>query len=159
MAPSIEKIPGGFSVDGLELKGGKCGCTSILPCCYSWSRIKRSGDSFVYTGKTTTPQTQDLFAWSYKVRKDTYTVEVSVQDARDKTIFSGFYPPRLEEWTEKGWEVVTKEGNREDFSLWRCAACKWLYKESRESCRFQDLTQDWTCPVCGAGKDSFEVVG
>jgi len=27
----IEKIPGGMSVDGLELRNGKCGCTAVLP--------------------------------------------------------------------------------------------------------------------------------
>ncbi len=35
-------------------------------------------------------------------------VEVTVEDARDKTIFSGYYPPTLEEWTAKGWEISNK---------------------------------------------------
>jgi hypothetical protein len=43
MEVNAEKVPGGFSVDGLELRNGKCGCTAVLPCCYSWSKIKRSG--------------------------------------------------------------------------------------------------------------------
>jgi hypothetical protein len=41
MSVAIERIPGGFRVDGLDLKRSKCGCTSILACCYSRSMVKR----------------------------------------------------------------------------------------------------------------------
>jgi len=41
MSIAIERIPGGFRVAGLDLKRGKCGCTSILACCYSWPMVKR----------------------------------------------------------------------------------------------------------------------
>jgi rubredoxin len=159
MEISVEKIPGGFSVDGLALKKGKCGCTAALPCCYSWSKVKQSGNSFAYTAKLSGPDSQDIFTWSYAVKKGASLVEVTVEDARDKKIFSGYYPPAIEEWTAKGWEVVKKEGAREDFGVWRCAACKWLYKEQEQKVKFEDLPDDWKCPVCKVGKDSFEQVG
>jgi rubredoxin len=159
MEISVEKIPGGFRVDGLDIKGGKCGCTSVLPCCHSWAKLKRNGNVFTYSGKTTTPETKDNFSWGYKVKKGDYAVEVFMEDARDKTIFSGYYPPGLGEWLEKGWEIVTKDGEREDFGLWRCAACKWIYNEQREKTAFADLPPDWRCPVCKAGKNSFEKIG
>lgn len=155
----IEKIPGGIRVDGLDLRTGKCGCTAALPCCHSWSKVKRSGDSVKFTVKATGPETKANFTWSYSVRKGSTVVEVSVEDARDKTIFSGFYPPRLEEWTGKGWEIVARAGEREDFGLWRCAACRWLYKEQEQKVKFSDLPEDWKCPVCKVGKESFEKIG
>jgi rubredoxin len=155
----IKKIPGGFSVDGLALKSGKCGCTSVLPCCYSWSKVRQHGNSFKFTAKLSGPDSLDGFIWSYAVKKNSFTVEVSVEDARDKTIFSGFYPPTLEEWTAKGWELVTKAGEREDFGVWRCSACKWLYKEKAQKVKFEDLPSDWKCPTCKVGKDFFEQVG
>ncbi|HUI67530.1 MAG TPA: rubredoxin [Nitrospirota bacterium] len=158
MDVSVEKIPGGFSVDGLELKNGKCGCTTVLPCCYSWSKIKRSGNAFAYVGKASSPDSKENFNWSYAVKKGDHTVEVNMEDARDKKIFSGYYPPRIEEWTEKGWEVVKKEGVREDFNLWRCPACRWLYKEQVQKVLFESLPDDWKCPVCKVGKESFERV-
>lgn len=158
MEVNVEKVPGGFSVDGLELRNGKCGCTAVLPCCYSWSKIKRSGNAFAYTGKATSPDSKENFNWSYAVKKGDYTVEVSMEDARDKKIFSGYYPPSIEEWTEKGWEVVKKAGVREDFNLWRCSACKWLYKEQVQKVLFESLPDDWKCPVCNVGKESFERV-
>jgi len=159
MEISVEKIPGGMKVDGLELKNGKCGCTSVLPCCYSWTKVKRSGNAFTFSGKATGPDSVDVFTWGYVVKKDDFVVEVSIEDARDKTIFSGYYPPKLEDWVEKGWEVVSKTGEREDFGLWRCAACRWLYKEQKEKVLFKDLPADWKCPVCKAGKNSFEQIG
>jgi rubredoxin len=47
---------------------------------------------------------------------------------------------------------------------WECIACGWVYREEkghRESgvepgTPFQDLPEDWTCPLCGVGKDQFE---
>jgi rubredoxin len=158
MSIEIGKVPGGLSVDGLELKNGKCGCTTVLPCCYSWSRVKRSGDKVSFVAKATGPETKDSFTWSYAVKKETVVVEVSFEDARDKRIFSGYYPPRLEEFLEKGWELVSTTGEREDFGVWRCAACRWLYKEKDEKAPFRELPDDWKCPVCKTGKDSFEQV-
>ena len=155
----IEKVPGGFRVDGFDVKGGKCGCTSVLPCCYSWAKVKRSDNKITFAAKASTPETKENFTWGYTVKKGDFTVEVSFDDAGDKTIYSGFYPPRLEEWIAKGWEVTEKKGARTDGSLWRCAACKWLYKEDREAIKFQDLPVDWICPVCRATKDVFEKIG
>ena len=156
MVIPVEKIPGGLRVDGLDLKNSRCGCTSVLACCHSWSKVKRSGNSISFTAKACSPESVQTFAWAYTVRKGDYVIEVSMDDARDKSIFSGYYPPRIEEWIEKGWEVVSRAGEREDFSLWRCAACKWLYKEQAEEIKFEDLPDDWRCPVCKAGKNVFK---
>jgi rubredoxin len=155
----IEKIPGGFSVDGLALKSGKCGCTTVLPCCYSWSKVRRSGNSFVFTAKLSEPDSTSIFLWGYTVKKGDLLVEVSVEDDRNKRIFSGYYPPSIEDWTAKGWDIVKKEGMREDFGVWRCAACKWLYKNNEHKVAFEYLPEDWKCPVCKVGKASFEQVG
>lgn len=155
----VEKIPGGMRVDGLDLKNGKCGCTSVLPCCYSWTKVKRSGNLITFSGKAIGPESVELFNWSYSVRKGDLSIEVSMEDTRDKIIFSGYYPPRIEEWIDKGWEVVSKTGEREDFGLWRCATCKWLYKEKDQVVTFEDLPEDWKCPVCNAGKNAFEKIG
>jgi rubredoxin len=158
MGVEVGKIPGGISVDGLEFRNGKCGCTTVLPCCYSWSKVRRSGDTLSFTAKATGPDTRDAFTWGYTVRKGSFVVEVSFEDARDKKIFSGYYPPPLDAFLAKGWELVQKTAEREDFGVWRCAACRWLYKEKDEAQAFADLPDDWICPVCKAGKVSFEQV-
>ena len=69
MSVTVEKVPGGFQIDGLSLLGLKCGCTSILQCCHSWSKVKKKngGKLYEFSAKTTTPETTDNFNWSYEV--------------------------------------------------------------------------------------------
>jgi rubredoxin len=160
MTPEVRKIPSGFSVDGIELKSGKCGCTSLAKCCYSWSKVKRRGEEFIeVTAKMTEPDTADTYQWGYTVRKDGFTVSVAVEDARDKEIFSGHIPPPVAVWEERGWEVLDRKGKREDGAVWRCATCKWLYREDAEGVPFEELPEGWTCPRCGAGRNVFERIG
>jgi rubredoxin len=159
MDVAIEKIPGGLSVDGFAFKNGKCGCTAVLPCCYSWSKVKVNGDRVSFVAKLTGPETKDMFTWGYKVGKAGIVVEVSVEDARDKKIFSGYYPPPVEDLVRKGWKILERSGEREDFGIWRCSACKWLYKGREQNAVLDDLPADWKCPVCTVGKESFEQVG
>ncbi len=159
MEAVIEKAPGGFLIDGFGLRGGKCGCTSVLKCCFSWSKVKRSGNAFSYSAKADTPDTKENFVWGYTAKKGDCVIEVSFDDARDKLIFSGWYPPRSEELVSKGWKITAKNGDRADGVLWRCAACKWLYKKDAEGMKFEDLPADWKCPVCNAAIEAFEKIG
>jgi len=159
MSVHIEKIPGGIMVDGLELRNGKCGCTTVLPCCYSWSRVKRAGERVTFAAKATGPETTNPFTWGYIVKKDDVVVEVTFEDDRDKKIMSGYYPPKLADFLARGWSLISRTGEREDYGLQRCAACRWLYKEQAQPVPFQDLAGDWKCPVCRTGKDSFEQIG
>ena len=47
---------------------------------------------------------------------------------------------------------------------YRCTICGYVYdpKEGdsdngvKPGTRFEDLPNDWVCPLCGAGKDMFE---
>lgn len=47
---------------------------------------------------------------------------------------------------------------------WKCIACEYVYDEEKgdpenginPGTKFEDLPDDWVCPVCGVGKDQFE---
>ena len=39
-----------------------------------------------------------------------------------------------------------------------CKLCGYVYDDSLESTPFDQLPEDWVCPVCDATKDDFEVV-
>ncbi|MFC1752899.1 rubredoxin [Thermoproteota archaeon] len=40
-----------------------------------------------------------------------------------------------------------------------CTACGWVYDPAENNnVSFADLPEDWLCPVCGVGKDMFELV-
>ena len=40
-------------------------------------------------------------------------------------------------------------------AVYRCSVCGEIYDEEEEGVRFEDLPEDWVCPLCGAGKDEF----
>ena len=42
--------------------------------------------------------------------------------------------------------------------MYRCTICEYVYDESKEGTLFNELPDDWTCPVCNAPKDAFEPV-
>ncbi len=103
----IEKIPGGFRVDGLELRRGKCGCGGMGgDCCFTYSKVTHQGTVFNYEGKATAPSTNNNYEWGYRVRSGDAAVSVTMIDTRDnKDFFSGCYPPPVSAWKDKGWEV------------------------------------------------------
>ena len=39
---------------------------------------------------------------------------------------------------------------------YECSACGYIYDEEKEEKKWDELPPDWTCPVCGVGKDMFE---
>ena len=49
---------------------------------------------------------------------------------------------------------------------YECTACGYIYDPEKgdsdndiaPGTSFEDLPDDWTCPVCGVGKDEFEEV-
>ena len=112
----FEKIHGGYKVDGLELMAANCGCGGLSgpggsgmgDCCMTFSRVKHDGNTVMYIGKKTTPNTTNNFEWGYKVKKDDHQVEVKMLDTRaaKKFKFGGVEPPPLSAWQKKGWQVV-----------------------------------------------------
>mgnify|MGYP002870025543 FL=1 len=40
---------------------------------------------------------------------------------------------------------------------WVCTVCGYVYNpEENGGVKFEDLADDWVCPLCGVGKDQFE---
>lgn len=39
-----------------------------------------------------------------------------------------------------------------------CSICGYVYDEAKNG-PWEDLQDDWKCPICGAGKDAFEPIG
>jgi rubredoxin len=40
----------------------------------------------------------------------------------------------------------------------KCEVCGYEYDPAEEGTPFEELPDDWTCPVCGASKDNFSPV-
>jgi len=43
-------------------------------------------------------------------------------------------------------------------AIYRCEVCDYLYDEEKEGTTFEDLPDDWVCPVCGSPKSYFKPV-
>ncbi len=42
---------------------------------------------------------------------------------------------------------------------YKCVACGYIYDPSEhDNVAFEDLPEDWVCPLCGVPKDMFEAV-
>ena len=39
---------------------------------------------------------------------------------------------------------------------YRCKICGYIYDDAKEIVKFEDLPEDWVCPLCGASKDMFK---
>ena len=39
---------------------------------------------------------------------------------------------------------------------YECTICGYIYDEAVETIKFEDLPDDYVCPICGVGKDLFE---
>ena len=47
-----------------------------------------------------------------------------------------------------------------------CVVCQWVYDHAvgdpdggiEPGTAFEDIPDDWVCPLCGVGKDQFELV-
>ncbi len=44
-------------------------------------------------------------------------------------------------------------------SFLQCGLCSHVYDESLEGSSWENLSQDWVCPVCGSGKSAFSSMG
>lgn len=36
-----------------------------------------------------------------------------------------------------------------------CNVCGYMYDDEKEEVKFEDLPEDWTCPLCGVPKSEF----
>lgn len=47
-----------------------------------------------------------------------------------------------------------KEGEK----MYKCIVCGYVYNPEETGVPFEELPEDWVCPMCGVGKDQFEKV-
>ena len=41
---------------------------------------------------------------------------------------------------------------------YRCKTCEFIYDESKEKILFNNLPDDWICPLCNDTKEEFELI-
>ena len=56
------------------------------------------------------------------------------------------FAPKIEKYSHKHTTTMAK---------YICDVCGYEYDPSETGKAFEELPQDWTCPICGVGKDQF----
>jgi len=70
-----------------------------------------------------------------------------------RQVKKGVAPKNAPTYVDKS--KLVKKKVEEEFARYECAACGYIYDEEKEGKRFEDLPDDWVCPVCGSEKDDF----
>lgn len=63
-------------------------------------------------------------------------------------------------------EVETTPATATEFRQWVCVICGWIYDEATgypedgiaPGTRWEDVPEDWRCPLCDVGKEDFAMV-
>lgn len=56
---------------------------------------------------------------------------------------------------KKAPTYIEEESNK-DSVKYKCVICGYIYDEGKEKIKFEDLPDDWKCPICGVGKEMFK---
>jgi len=62
--------------------------------------------------------------------------------------------------------VIRRIGVAYHMVKWECQVCGWVYDEDvgdpdsgiAPGTKFEDIPDDWVCPMCGASKEDFECI-
>ena len=69
-------------------------------------------------------------------------------------VIKGTAPKTAPTYVEEEKEMENVEG----FKKYKCKICGHIYDEAKEGVKFEDLPEDWKCPLCKVGKNMFEEV-
>ena len=50
------------------------------------------------------------------------------------------------------------KNRRSKMKKYQCTICGYIYDDAQESVKFEELPDDWTCPICGAPKSVFKEI-
>ena len=70
-----------------------------------------------------------------------------------RQVKKGVAPKNAPTYVDKS--KLEKRSTKQEPARYECAACGYIYDEAQEGKRFEDLPNDWVCPVCGSEKDDF----
>ena len=51
---------------------------------------------------------------------------------------------------------IEEKFEKSEGKKYRCQLCGFVYDDAKEKTKFEDLPDDWVCPLCGVSKSAFE---
>lgn len=70
-----------------------------------------------------------------------------------KNVKKGVAPKNAPTYVDPSKIVAPKESPKA--AKYKCAACGYIYDDAVEKIKFDDLPDNWVCPLCGSEKDDF----
>jgi len=70
-----------------------------------------------------------------------------------RNVKKGVAPKNAPTYIDKS--KLDKKAAGQGLAKYECAACGYIYDEEKEGKRFEELPDDWVCPVCGSEKEDF----
>jgi flavin reductase (DIM6/NTAB) family NADH-FMN oxidoreductase RutF/rubredoxin len=70
-----------------------------------------------------------------------------------RTVRKGVAPKNAPTYVDKA--KLEKPKVEQVFAKYECPACGYIYDEEKEDVKFDDLPDDWVCPICGEEKSDF----
>lgn len=132
-------------MEGMELKYGKNGVPIVLndAIAYLVCRVVETydvGSHLMFIGELVESDVLDQ-------SKEALTY------LHYRNVKKGMAPINAPTYVDKSKLNKKPEGG--DFAKYECAACGYIYDEEKEGKKFDELPNDWLCPVCGSEKDDF----
>ena len=66
-----------------------------------------------------------------------------------------YYHENLKGTSPKNAPTYIDEETNSKSNQYKCNLCGYIYDDSKEKINFEDLPEDWKCPLCGAPKSQF----
>ena len=66
-----------------------------------------------------------------------------------------YYHENLKGTSPKNAPTYIEETKTTNSNQYRCNLCGYIYDDSKEKVKFEDLPENWKCPLCGAPKSQF----
>lgn len=69
-----------------------------------------------------------------------------------------YYHERIKGKAPKTAPTYIEEKENTNAKKYKCIICGYIYDDSEEKIKFEDLPEDWQCPICGVTKDKFKLM-
>lgn len=70
-----------------------------------------------------------------------------------RQIKKGFSPKNAPTYIDKS--KLEEQKTKSVYKRYKCPLCGYIYDEAREQSKFDDLPENWICPICGCEKCEF----
>lgn len=134
--------------EGLDIKYGETGVPIVLDSAIAYLEFKLE--------RTVDVGTHIMFIGKLVIAEIINSREEPITYSYYRNVKKGLSPKNAPTYIDKSRLEHPK--NEVDNKKYKCEVCGYIHDNSQESIEFNDLSDDWVCPICGAEKSEFSEV-